>query len=93
MYICTYIHVQNILRRVRSKTVALAQVFFSQITRQRIFNINRRSLNRDALSPRGKSMPKLQQLQLYGNTIAAKRIGDRRRLNYNKYNYTETRLY
>ena len=44
---------------------------FFQTTRQRSFNINRRSLNRDFLGTRRKSMPKLQQLQLYGYTNVA----------------------
>ena len=37
-------------------------------TRWRSFNINRRSLNRDVLRSRGKSVAKFRQLQLHGNT-------------------------
>ena len=49
---------------VRSKIVAYRpSVIFFQATCQHSFNINRRSLNRDVLSTRGKSAAELQRLQ------------------------------
>ena len=43
-----------------------------QTTRKRSFNIHRWSLKRDVLSISGTSETKLQQLQLYKNTIVVR---------------------
>ena len=46
---------------------------FFQTTRQRSFKMNRWSLKWDVLSTRGKLVAKLQQLQLYGNTVVVRK--------------------